>query len=44
MGVKRHYMALLFSPILDVSLSYEILHFSYDLHLWSDLGSKRNLH
>ncbi|CAL1162600.1 unnamed protein product [Cladocopium goreaui] len=42
-GVKRHYMALLFSPILDVGLSYEILHFSYDLNLWSDLGSKRNL-
>ena len=42
-GVKRHYMALLSSPILDVGLSYEILHFSYDLNLWSDLGSKRNL-
>ena len=42
-GCKRHYMALIFSPVLDVSLSYEILHFSYDLNLWSDLGSKRNL-
>jgi len=40
---KRHYMALLLSPLLDVSLSYDILHFSYDLQLWSDLGSKRNL-
>ena len=39
-GTKRSYMALLFSPVLDVSLSYEILHFTYDLNLWTDLGSK----
>lgn len=43
-GTKRAYMALLFSSVLDPSLSYEILHFTYDLNLWTDLGSKKNLH
>lgn len=36
-------MGLIFSSILDFSLSYELLHFAFDLNLWSDLGAKRNL-
>ncbi|CAJ1386814.1 unnamed protein product, partial [Effrenium voratum] len=42
-GPKRSYMALVLSPILDFSLSYELLHFAFDLGLWTDLGAKRNL-
>ena len=42
-GLKRSYMALVLSPILDFSLSYELLHFAFDLGLWTDLGAKRNL-
>ncbi|CAJ1394359.1 unnamed protein product, partial [Effrenium voratum] len=32
-GLKRSYMALVLSPILDFSLSYELLHFAFDLGL-----------
>ena len=42
-GLKRSYMALVLSPVLDFSLSYELLHFAFDLGLWTDLGAKRNL-
>ncbi|CAK9021502.1 unnamed protein product, partial [Durusdinium trenchii] len=43
-GTKRSYMALVLSPVLDFSFSYELLHFAFDLNLWTALGSKRNLH
>ena len=42
-GVRRTYMSHVLSEILDFSASYEILHFTYDLALWTDIGSKRNL-
>ena len=41
--VKRAFAALVLSPILDYSASYELLHFVYDLSLWSSLGAKRGL-
>ena len=43
-GTKRSYMALVTDATLDYSLSYELLHFAFDLNLWTDLGSKRNMH
>ena len=43
-SLKRSYMALVLSPALDFAMSYEVLHFAYDLSLWSDIGSKKNLH
>ena len=42
-GVRRTYMSHVLSEILDFGASYEILHFTYDLALWTDIGSKRNL-
>ena len=42
-GAKRSYMALVLSQTLDYGLSYELLHFAFDLALWTDLGAKRNL-
>ena len=42
-ALKRSYMALVLSPTLDFALSYELLHFAYDLSLWSDIGGKKNL-
>ena len=42
-GLRRSYMALVLNPLLDYSLSYDLLHFAFDLSLWTDLGSKRNL-
>ncbi len=42
-GNRRVYMSLVLSKNLDYTLSTELLHFTYDLVLWTDLGSKRNL-
>lgn len=42
-GVRRAYQALMLSPWLDASMSYELTHFAYDLVIWTDVGSKRNL-
>ena len=41
--VKRTFAALAMSPVLDYGGSYELLHFIYDLNLWSALGSKKGL-
>ncbi|CAE8608166.1 unnamed protein product, partial [Polarella glacialis] len=41
-GTKRAYIALVLSPTLDYSCSYELLHFAYDLNLWTALGAKKN--
>ena len=40
-GTKRSFMALVLSPLLDYSMSYELLHFAWDLNLWTTLGSKK---
>ena len=42
-GVRRAYQALMLSPWLDASMSYELTHFTYDLVIWTDVGPKRNL-
>eukprot|EP00913_Durusdinium_trenchii_P017000 g15985.t1 len=34
-GTKRSYMALVLSSLLDYAMSYELLHFCFDLNLWS---------
>eukprot|EP00971_Amphidinium_carterae_P334233 6469387-Amphidinium_carterae.1 len=42
-SVKRKFAALTFGPSLGYASKFELLQFVYDLHLWSDLGSKKNL-
>ena len=42
-SIKRLYAALALGQLLGYTEHYEILQFVYDLHLWTDLGSKRNL-
>ncbi|CAJ1417479.1 unnamed protein product [Effrenium voratum] len=42
-SIKRLYAALALGQLLGYTEHYEILQFIYDLHLWTDLGSKRNL-
>lgn len=42
-SIRRAYAALATSSVLEYGASYELLHFAYDLSLWTDLGSKRNL-
>ncbi|CAJ1459932.1 unnamed protein product, partial [Effrenium voratum] len=42
-SIKRLYAALALGQLLGYTEHYEILQFVYDLHLWTDLGSKCNL-
>ena len=41
-SLKRTFLAKLHSPLLGYGGNYELLHFVYDLSLWTDLGSKKN--
>ena len=41
-SIKRSYAAKLLSPLLGYG-SYDILHFAYDLVMWTDIGAKRNM-
>ena len=42
-SVRRNFAAKVLGPHLDYGSMYEILHYVYDLTLWSDIGSKKNL-
>ena len=42
-SVKRHFQKLALGPLMDYSSNFHILQYVFDLHLWSDLGSKKNL-
>ena len=41
-STKRAFAALALAPALDYGVSYELLHFAFDLNLWTTLGSKKN--
>ena len=40
--IKRSFQTKLLSPLLGYGSDFELLQYVYDLHLWTDLGSKRN--
>ena len=40
-SVRRSFAAKAMGPLLDYSTSYELLHFVFDLTLWSDIGAKK---
>ena len=40
--IKRSFHCKLLSPLLGYGSDFELLQYVYDLHLWTDLGSKRN--
>ena len=42
-STKRAFAVLVACPHIDFATSYDILHFAYDLNLWSSIGAKRNL-
>ena len=42
-SIKRSFFAKLLSPLLGYGSDFELLQYVYDLHLWTDLGSKRNI-
>ena len=41
--IKRGFMRKVLSPIMGYGADYELLHFVYDLSLWTTVGTKRNL-
>ena len=40
-SVKRSFLRKVFRPITDYGSQYDLLHFMYDLSLWSDIGAKK---
>ena len=40
---RRSYAANALGPLLDYGASYEILHYVFDLTLWTTIGARRNL-
>jgi hypothetical protein len=40
-SVRRSFAAKALGPLLEYGSTYEILHFVFDLTLWSDIGSQR---
>ena len=40
-SAKRNFLAKVWGPIADYAGEYELLHFVYDLSLWSDVGGKK---
>ena len=42
-STKRAFAVLAACPQIDFATSYDILHFAYDLNLWSSIGAKRNV-
>ncbi|CAJ1352730.1 unnamed protein product, partial [Effrenium voratum] len=40
-SIKRSFQAKLLSPLLTYGADFELLQYVYDLHLWTDLGSKK---
>eukprot|EP00973_Karenia_brevis_P067844 9438917-Karenia_brevis.AAC.1 len=43
-SMKRSYMAKALGPLMDYGSSYELLHFIYDLSMWTTIGARSNLH
>eukprot|EP00973_Karenia_brevis_P072692 10097318-Karenia_brevis.AAC.1 len=41
-SIKRLFCALALARDVSFAMSYDILHFIYDLHLWTMIGSKRS--
>ena len=44
LGRLRHgFLRKVFSPIIGYSTDYELLHFVYDLSMWTTVGAKKNI-
>ena len=41
-SIRRSFMKKVLGPIIGYSQEYELLHFVYDLSLWSSLGGCKN--
>ena len=41
--IKRGFIRKVLSPVIGYGADYQLLHFVYDLSLWTTIGTKRNL-
>ena len=41
-SLKASFMAKVLGPLTEYGTNYELMHFIYDLHMWSTLGAKKN--
>ena len=41
--IRQHFLRKFFSPVVGYGGDYELLHFVYDLSLWTTIGSKKNV-
>eukprot|EP00435_Cladocopium_sp_Y103_P003906 s5512_g1.t1 len=41
--IKRGFMRKVLSPVIGYSSDYELLHFVFDLSMWTTIGTKKNL-
>ena len=42
-SLKASYLAKVLGPVIGYGADYELFQFTYDLHMWTMLGAKRNL-
>ena len=41
--IKRGFMRKVFSPVIGYGADYKLLHFVFDLSMWTTIGTKKNL-
>eukprot|EP00973_Karenia_brevis_P037589 5187445-Karenia_brevis.AAC.2 len=41
--IKHNFMKKVLSPVIGYSTDYELLHFVFDLQIWTTLGTKKNV-
>ena len=41
--IKRGFIRKVLSPVIGYGTDYELLHFVYDLSMWTTVGAKKNI-
>ena len=41
--VRRGFIRKVLSPVIGYGADYELLHFVYDLSMWTTIGTKKNI-
>eukprot|EP00973_Karenia_brevis_P022007 3025339-Karenia_brevis.AAC.1 len=42
-SIKYNFLKKVLSPVIGYSTDYELLHFVFDLQMWTTLGTKKNV-
>ena len=41
--IRKHFLTQVFSPLVGYGADYDLLHFVYDLSMWTTVGTKKNI-